>query len=137
MDTIKQHCPAVWPARQRGMSSIVFLIVAGAGALALVCALKILPLYIENWSIDSILDGVAEEYLASKESSTSKSLRSSIAKRFNINQINGISSKDIEIERTKSHYLVSANYERRVALFGNIDVVVKFENNVVELPLQK
>ena len=44
---------------------------------------------------------------------------------------------DIEIEKTKSHYVVTANYETRVALIANIDVVLKFENNKIELPLQR
>ena len=37
------------------------------------------------------------------------------------------------IERVDDNYVVNANYESRVELIGNVDVVLKFENNIIEL----
>lgn len=125
------------PAKQRGMSSLMLLFVAGTGALALICALKLLPVYIENWSIKEMLSGIETEYMDSGEGLTPREMRSRVEKRLMVNQINAIDPRDLVIERTKSHFVLTANYESRVPLFANVDVVLKFENNKVELPLQK
>ena len=49
-------------ARSRGMSSIVLLLVLGMAAIALIATLKLMPLYVENWGVQNILAGIAEEY---------------------------------------------------------------------------
>ena len=118
----------------RGMGTISLIIVLAAAALALTCALKMLPVYVENMNIRSILNGIEKDYLATSEPTSRSELKTKIAKRFNINQINSLTANDVVVEKTKEGYNVIANYEARVALLGNIDVVMKFEDNQVQLP---
>ena len=116
------------------MGTISLIIVLAAAALALTCALKMLPVYVENMNIRSILNGIEKDYLATSEPTSRSELKTKIAKRFNINQINSLTANDVVVEKTKEGYNVIANYEARVALLGNIDVVMKFEDNQVQLP---
>ncbi len=49
----------------------------------------------------------------------------------NFNMVNNVrnpEANDIKIERLKNKFLVNLNYERRVPLFYNIEVVVTFRN---------
>ena len=121
-------------SRAQGMSSIMLLLAVAMGAIALISALKLMPLYVENWGVKNVLDGIAEEYATDKTFVGKKQIRSRLARRFNINQVKGLSYKDVKIERIDENYVVTADYETRVELVGNIDVVLKFENNVIELP---
>ncbi len=118
----------------RGMGTINLLVVLAVAALALTCVLKMLPVYIENRSLLAILEGIKEEHLAANQPTTRSEIKLKIAKRFNINQIDSISASDVVVEKTKEGYTITANYESRVPLIGNVDVVMKFDNNQVQLP---
>ena len=122
--------------RQAGMSSIGFLSTVALGVLLLTCTLKMLPAYVQNWNVQSVLDSVLTEHLERATPFTKAEIRSRINKRFNINQITGLTSGQVIIEKTANAYRVEANYEVREPLFSNIDVVMKFDNNVA-LPFNR
>lgn len=104
------------------------------GAFVVTCVLKMLPVYIENWNVRSILNALDEQFENTTVVSKSD-IRTKITKRMNIDMISSIKAKDIEIKKEKNVYIVNANYESRVPLIGNVDVVMKFDNNVVEIPI--
>jgi len=122
--------------RQAGMSSIGLVSSIALGLLLLTCTLKMLPAYIQNWNVQSVLDSVLTEHLERATPLTKAEIRTRINKRLNINQITALSSKQIEIEKTAEAYTVVADYEVRESLFANIDVVMKFDNNV-SLPFNR
>ena len=122
--------------RQAGMSSIGLVSSIALGLLLLTCTLKMLPAYIQNWNVQSVLDGVLTEHLERATPLTKAEIRTRINKRLNINQITALSSKQIEIEKTAEAYTIIADYEVRESLFSNIDVVMKFDNSV-SLPFNR
>lgn len=122
--------------RQAGMSSAGFVSTIALGFLLLTCTLKMLPAYIQNWNVQSVLDSVQTEHLERSTPLTKAEIRSRINKRLNINQITVLTSKQIAIEKTAEAYTVIADYEVREQLFSNIDVVMKFDNNVT-LPFNR
>lgn len=122
--------------RQAGMSSIGLVSSIALGLLLLTCTLKMLPAYIQNWNVQSVLDSVLTEHLERATPLTKAEIRTRINKRLNINQITALSSKQIDIEKTAEAYTVIADYEVRESLFANIDVVMKFDNNV-SLPFNR
>ena len=122
--------------RQAGISSVGFVFTIALGFLLLTCTLKMLPVYIQNWNVQSVLDSVQSEHLERSTPLTKAEIRSRINKRLNINQITVLTSKQITIEKTAEAYTVIANYEVREQLFSNIDVVMKFDNNVT-LPFNR
>ena len=122
--------------RQAGMSSIGFLSTVAVGVLLLTCTLKMLPAYVQNWNVQSVLDSVLTEHLERATPFTKAEIRSRINKRLNINQITALTSRQVIIEKTANAYRVEANYEVRESFFSNIDVVMKFDNNVA-LPFNR
>jgi hypothetical protein len=122
--------------RQAGMSSIGLVTSIALGLLLLTCTLKMLPAYIQNWNVQSVLDSVLTEHLERATPLTKAEIRSRINKRLNINQITVLTSKQIDIEKTAEAYTVIADYEVRESLFSNIDVVMKFDNSV-SLPFSR
>ena len=122
--------------RQAGMSSIGLVSSIALGLLLLTCTLKMVPAYIQNWNVQSVLDGVLTEHLERATPLTKAEIRSRINKRLNINQITALTSKQIDIEKTAESYTIIADYEVRESLFSNIDVVMKFDNSV-SLPFNR
>ncbi len=125
---------AVKMGSQTGMSSITLLVVIAVSLLLLTCVLKMAPVYVQNLSVQSILEGIEKEYTESKKPLTKPILRTLIFKRLNINQIRVIDKNNLHLEKTAEAFVIVANYEVRVPLFANVDVVMKFDKNRVEIP---
>ena len=130
--------PAVVSAMQtqRGMSMLGMLVAILLGGLLITCVLKMVPAYIESWNVRSILQDLDQQFegVAVVEK---RAIRSKLNKRMHIDMIDAIQPGDISIEKERDVYIVSANYEKRVSLIGNVDVVMKFEDNVVEIPISR
>lgn len=126
--------------RQRGMSVWQTLIVLLVVGLALTVAAAIGPVYITNFSIRSTIKSLqTEPELATK---SIVELRQSIERKFDVNQIDAVQAvcRDkakacLKIEKTKSLLRIDGNYEHRVHVIGNVDAVVVFSDNVVEIPI--
>jgi uncharacterized protein YneF (UPF0154 family) len=127
-------------ARQRGMSvwqTLVVLLVIGVG-LSIVVAIG--PLYITNFSVQSTIKSLQNEpELASK---SILEMRQAIERKFDVNQIDVVQAvcRDkekscLKIEKTKTPVRIDGNYEARVHVIANIDAVVVFKDNFVEIPI--
>ena len=112
---------------QRGISALGLLSILIVGGFVFLCALKIGPLYYNNYKLDAIFKRVGTQG-SSIESQTNGEVRSRLRSQFTVDRIEGISPNDIEIERDDGEVILFFAYEDRTNLFGNLDVVVKFEN---------
>lgn len=125
---------------QRGMTIWQWLVVLLVAGLALTVAIAIGPLYINNVTVQStVKDLRADPELALK---SVVEIRQAIERKFDVNSIEAIQAvcRDpkkpcIKIEKTASSVKVDANYEARAHVISNIDAVVVFKDNVVEIPL--
>jgi hypothetical protein len=117
--------------QQAGLGMLGWLIVLAIASFALTCFLRVGPVYLEYWQTKKILDQV----VASPQAKTmsSDALLGSIEKQFNVNDIEAIKRKDIKITEVRGSRELNANYEKRVPLIANIDVVVKFDKLVYKL----
>lgn len=120
---------------QRGLSSISILIVMMVGAFSLICALKLIPIYIEGASVASAISSAVED--REFDGLTVKQMRTKLGKYFEINRIEGINVRDIEIKRVKGATHIDASYEQREPLLFNIDIVVKFDELKYEVTSSK
>ncbi len=119
--------------KQRGITFLGLLIILGLIGFFAVVILKVTPLYLENSTVNSALDDLAQDAGIGKKGK--KAMRKKIDRNFYINDVKNISAKDIAIEKSKEKKVwdVSANYEARASLFGNIGVFIEFQKTV-EVP---
>ncbi len=99
------------------------------GGFALLCAFKIIPLYAENRYISQALIFLSEKDVPLEDMSTGE-IKKAMNNFYTINNVRSEGSRNIKVERTRKAVLVSVNYETRVPLVSNIDVVVSFENQL-------
>ena len=112
---------------QRGLSLVGWLIVAGLAGFLAIVALKLFPVYMEYWTVRSVMDEVANMPAVDKKSRSY--IMSTIGKRLDVNSVQVVKTRDIKYERSDSGGVrLHLKYEVRKPLVGNVDVVVKFEH---------
>jgi len=118
--------------RQRGASMYSILIIGALVIYFAVTAIKLGPVYLDDYKIKSALEKAAHEF---ESGAVSKSeIRTSVGKGLEINDINTIQPKQIELEESSTGVMIALDYEVRVPMFYNIDAMLKFSHRV---PLSK
>ena len=117
--------------QQRGMTTIGFILIIGMIAFFTAIGVKLVPMYIEYYSVTSILKTVQGE--SETASKSAAEIEETIVKRLQINEIHRVTKNDITITKDGKKVIIEIAYEARVPLFGNIDVVGDFKDNRVEV----
>ena len=116
------------PNKQKGLSMLSGLIIIGVAVFFVVLGMKLVPSYIEYYSVKTVLRSLEQDRQAAQRSG--KQIRDTIIKRLKINGVYEFDRKNIEIKKEKNHTRVSVVYEVRKNMVGNIDVVMHFEDQV-------
>ena len=107
------------------MSFVMVLIVVGFFALVI---MKLFPMYSEYFN----LKGVMEEYAAQPNSASipPAQMHTDLNRRFGIAYVSSVKKEHIKLVREGGVSKLNIAYEVRVPLFGNLDVVGKFDHTV-------
>jgi hypothetical protein len=120
------------PSRQTGFGLLESLFYLLAGIFVVTCVIKLGPAYVEAYSVKKIIsDMVADQTQRGKSAGELKTV---ITGRFNMSRIDNPKMEDVIIEDKGDFYSIDANYEFRTTFLANVDVVLKFDNLVFEMP---
>jgi hypothetical protein len=115
---------------QRGLGMLQWALVIAIAGFFLLFAFKVIPLYAENRYVESALRSLetgGEKLDQMTDAEITKKLN-------NFYMINNVRSegptKNIKIERESEKAVVTVDYETRVPLFYNIDLVLSFQNHL-------
>lgn len=111
--------------KQKGLGTLGILVVLLLGGFALTCLFKIGPLYLDNYFVRAALSSLDGERI---ETMDNASIRSSVDRYFTVNNVRNVSARDVAVIRERDRIVVALDYERRVNLIGNLDVVAVFNN---------
>ena len=103
------------------MATFVIIVVVGFGVYL---ALKIVPLYLEYFNVASSINSLKDDPDLNAKS-TSK-IRQLIRKRFEVNDVKRVTSQDVKIKKSGGEVIVIVQYEARVSIVANIDLVASF-----------
>ena len=109
---------------QRGMTMLGFLITLSVVILFIFCGMKIVPMYIEFYSVKKMLATISNNPEAA--SAPKDKIRALFARSLQIDYVKIIKPEMLKIETTESGYNLVMDYERREELVANLDVVGKF-----------
>ena len=113
--------------QQTGMTAIATLIVLVLVAFAVYLALKLVPVYLEYFSVVSSVNSLNDDPdLGQKSTATVRDL---LKRRFDINDVKRVQAKDVKIKRSGSQTMVEVDYEARVPIVGNIDLLISFKKH--------
>ena len=115
--------------KQRGMTAIGWMIVLGLIGFFAMLVISLLPVYMESFSVNSHIQSLKEEPNITKASSSE--IKRILRTRFDIDDVHNVDvAKDVTIEKEKGVLKVTAKYKIQKHLFGNIDLILSFDQGV-------
>ena len=115
--------------QQKGLSSVGWLAVAGIFFILSVGAIKVVPIYMENFTIKSVLEAVQEDPRIDPKSK--RAIWDSIKKRLYINEVRLIKREHVKMTRKNGKTTITITYESRRPYMGNLFIGGAFSESVV------
>lgn len=119
--------------RQKGMTYLGMVMLLVFIAFLAIVLIKVLPLYLEHFKVQSSLNSLAQDSKDEAAAISPFEIEKLLLNRLNINDVTHVSKENIKITNEGSRTVVTVDYEARVALFYNLDLVARFPDNRVEL----
>lgn len=116
---------------QSGMSIMGMLCILLMLGFFAMCAVRMIPPYVEYLSVKDIVARIAMDPETANESPSD--IRRTIANIFNTNQIYLLDPKEVEVFSKGGNTYINANYEVRLPVMMRIDAVLKFDDLLYEV----
>lgn len=111
--------------KQRGMTFIGLVLVIAAIVFVAVIGMKLVPAYIEYFSVKKAITKIAND--PSFKEMSKADIIASFDRTATIDNITVINGKDLAVERDEAgHTVVTANYQALVPLIGNVSALLDF-----------
>lgn len=114
--------------RQRGATFLGMVIIVAILGCGVYAGIRLTPIYMEYMAVARALQQTAEEF--SGESASVQDLRNSLDRRWSIEDIKSIDTKEIGIKKTGTGYAMRAEYRAEAPFVGNVSLVVDFDKTV-------
>jgi hypothetical protein len=111
--------------KQRGLSLIGLLITSAVVVFFVLIGFKLMPSYIEYFSVQRIIKDLAHQ--PDLRGASIKEVISAFERRVVIDNISSIHGTDLEITKVGDGFDIRAAWSTRVPLFGNVSACVDFE----------
>jgi Tfp pilus assembly major pilin PilA len=109
--------------RQDGMTVIgMLLLLVVIGFVALI-AMKVVPMYVQYFSIKSTIESVRKEPQIAQMSP--QDIQNAIQKRFDIGYVENVTARDLKIRNDRSGRVLDLVYQDERTLFYGLSVVLK------------
>ena len=111
---------------QRGATFLGMLVIVAILGIGLFGAIRLVPLYMEYMAVARAMEQTAKE----NAGGTQDALRTSLARRWTVEDIKSIDYKQIEIKRAGNGFVMRAWYRAEAPFVSNISLVVDFDKSV-------
>ncbi len=115
--------------RQRGLSSVGWLLVAAIFGLLVITFFKVFPMYYDNFKVKSSLEALAGD--DSVDPKSKRAIWDSLSKRLYINEVRTITRENVQMERKDGRTTVTVSYEVKDDYIGNLFIGGRFVERVV------
>lgn len=113
--------------KQGGLTLIGFVLMLAALVFVAYLGMKILPIYINYYSVIRAMDGMKETPGLSRKSPMQ--IRDALYDRLWVSYMNDLKDKNVKIIRSNG-VNVRVVYQVREPIMGNLDIIVSFDRSV-------
>ena len=110
--------------KQQGLTLISWIVVLVFLLFQGVIAMNVLPVYITDRSVASIMQELPQD--PKLHDLSPRDLKIAVSKRLNINSVYDVNAEHITVKKARGFNLVTIEYEPRGTLIGNLDYIVSF-----------
>ena len=118
--------------RQRGMSFLSLIAIVGILGFSVVIGLKLIPIYMDSWKIDGIMNTVISEAGVNQQSR--KEIIESMLKRLDIDAVDAVNYRNykesLTVAKRKNKTTINIFYRVETPLIGNLTLVAEFDKSV-------
>lgn len=114
--------------KQQGMTLIGMVIVALIAGIFVLAAIRLIPVFLEYQKVNTAMNAMKVDLDGSNAGPGQ--IRTSLERRFDIDDVKSITPRDVVIERTSDGYSVRADYEGRAPFIANVHFLVIFDKSV-------
>jgi Tfp pilus assembly major pilin PilA len=107
---------------QRGLSMIGFLFVAAVLLVTAMIAFRMIPSYIEYYTVQKALEGA----LADSNDLSTATIRRAMDRRLAADYADVVVGKDVEVTREGNKITASVGWEKRLPLVSNVSILLDF-----------
>jgi hypothetical protein len=111
------------PTRQRGLTMIGFLFVAVVVLIAALLSFRVIPAYIEYFSVQKALEGALND----SKDLTKSDIRKLVDRRIGADYIDSVNSNDIEVTKSGNVITASVSWQNKLHLVGNASLLLEFD----------
>lgn len=124
---------AISSSNQGGITYLGMLILMIVIAFGAIVVIKIFPLYLEHFKVQSSLKSLAQDPKDELMTMPTSELEKLLFNRFGVNDVEHVTRDDVKISKEGGKTVIDVSYEARVSLFYNLDLVARFPDNHIEL----
>jgi hypothetical protein len=110
---------------QRGMSFFGLIIMIAFGISLVLIGVKLVPPYIEYFTVKKILGAIAADPAFS--TMTPQEIRTSFERRAAIDYQNAVNPQDLDITKVDGETVISVEYSQKIFIAGNVSACLDFE----------
>jgi len=114
--------------KQQGMTGMGWLTILFLIGFFALLTFKLAPVYLENYSVKSILQSFEEEPLITTKSKAD--IRRMFMSRLITNGIRDIKKENIKIDKKPGVLKIGYDYFVRKPMVGNVDVILTFSKEI-------
>lgn len=111
--------------RQAGITTLGLVILVAFVGLFAFAGIRLTPVYLNYMKVAGVVAGVQEEFDGAGP--TRGAIRTSIARRFDIDSVAIITAKDVTVTSIDGGFEVAAVYSHKADFISNISFVVDFD----------
>lgn len=115
--------------RQKGMTMLSWLVVLGIVVFFMLIGIKMVPTYLENYSIKQVLTNMENDRKV--RTMSAGEMKKSFLKRLKINSVYEFDRNSIKIKKEKFGTRFSVDYEIRKPVAGNVSIVMEFSESAM------
>ena len=111
------------PSRQHGLTMLGFLFVAVVFLVSALIAFRVIPAYIEYFSVQKALEGALND----SKDLTRQDVRRLVERRLGAEYIDSVHADDIEVTKSNNVTTASASWQNKLHLVGNASLLLDFD----------
>ena len=115
--------------RQKGVSALGWLAIAGIFSLFMLTFFKLFPMYYQNYQVKAVLNSIQED--ASVDVKSKRAIWDTVSKRLLINEVRSVKREHVKMSRKDGKTTITISYESRDDYIGNLFIGGTFTETVV------
>ncbi|WP_367026668.1 DUF4845 domain-containing protein [Methylococcus sp. ANG] len=116
------------PRHQRGLTFLSFALLMAVAGFFLLLLFRIGPVYLNHYKVRSSLESLKSDREILEKSR--EDILKTLEKRWDINMVDTVTTKDVRITRSDGILRVQVAYEVVRPIMGNVEALIHFDDQI-------